>query len=33
MQYNKIVVEQEVLVIHDLYKALIGIPAISALLN
>jgi len=31
MQHNKIVVEQEVFVIHDLHKALIGLPAIEAL--
>ena len=31
MQYNNIVVEQEVFVIHDLHKALIGLPAIEAL--
>ena len=31
MQHNKIVVEQEVFVIHDLQKALIGLPAIEAL--
>ena len=31
MQYNKIVVEQEVFVIRELHRALIGLPAIEAL--